>query len=266
MIQNYRDLTSYEMSKLDRENTVVMIPLGAIEQHGRQAPLGTDMMIADAMPCYIASELGKIDPEYPMLIFPTIPIGLSIEHLEFAGSVSFKPDTYYHMLYDLVESIQHHGFKKFVFLVCHGGNRPVVDVLSRQLRHDFHILPFVLSSGAFSHPEVKATISPDNSWDFHGGEMETSMVLALHPETVKLEYSVAGYKRGGYEHKKHINFSNATALNWMADDLRTIDNIPIGIGGDLKGATAEKGDIILKRSAKELIPALLEIKEWPLDN
>ncbi len=264
MIQNYRDLTSYEFSMLDKGKTIILIPLGAIEQHGRQAPVGTDMMIADAMPQYIKKELASADPEYPMLIFPTIPVGLSVEHTEFAGSVSFKPDTYYHMLYDIVESIQHHGFKKFAFLVCHGGNRPIVDVLARQLRHDFHILPFVLASGAFLHPEVQATISPDNPWDFHGGEMETSMVLALHPDTVKLQYSVAGYKRGGYEGKKAINFSNATALNWMGEDLRTRDNNPIGIGGDPKGATAEKGTIILKRSAKELIPALLEIRDWPL--
>ena len=265
MIRYYRDLTRKEMEAVDKERTVVMIPVGAIEQHGSQAPLGTDMMIAEAMPEYIRKEMEQEDPDYPMLIFPVIPVGLSVEHLNFCGSVSFKPDTYYHLIYDIAESIAHHGFRKIAFLVCHGGNRPVLDVLSRQLRHDSGIYPFVLASGAFLHPEVQATISPENSWDFHGGEMETSMVMAIHPETVKLELSETGYKRGGYAGQTAINFSSAAALNWMGEDLQTEDGRPIGIGGDPRGATAEKGEIIFRRSAKELIPALLSIRDWKME-
>lgn len=131
MIRNYNELTRLEMENVDRRNTIVMIPLGATEQHGNQAPLGTDAMIAGAMPDYIKAELEKVDQDYPMLIFPVIPVGFSVEHLEFCGSISFKPDTYYHMLYDITQSLAHHGFRKIVYLICHGGNRPVVDTLAR---------------------------------------------------------------------------------------------------------------------------------------
>ncbi len=265
MIQNYRDLTRKEMENIDKNKTMVLIPLGAIEQHGSQAPLGTDMMIAEAMPKYITKELEKTDPDFPMLIFPVIPVGLSIEHLNFSGSVSFKPDTYYHMLYDIAESIHNHGFKKLIFLICHGGNRPIADILSRQLRHDFGIFTFVLSSGAFLDPIVQSTISPDNHWDFHGGEMETSMIMAIHPNTVKLELSEAGYKDGGYKGKKVLNFSGTASINWMGEDLRTSDGRPIGIGGDPRGATAKKGEIIFKRSAETLVPAFLEIRDWNIN-
>lgn len=201
MIQNYTDLTRLEMERVDKERTIVMLPLGATEQHGSQAPLGTDMMIAGAMPRYIKSAMDPVDPDFPMLIFPAIPVGLSVEHMDFCGSVTLKPDTYYKFLYEIVESIAHHGFRKFVFLVCHGGNRPIVDALARQLRYDLDILPFVLASGAFFHPQVQKTVSPGNTFDFHGGEMETSMAMAIAPETVKLEYSQAGYKTA-YEGKK----------------------------------------------------------------
>lgn len=262
MIRNYDELTRLEMEQVDRENTIVMIPLGATEQHGSQAPLGTDEMIAGAMPGYIRAELEKADPDYPMLIFPVIPVGFSVEHLNFCGSISFKPDTYYHVLYDITSCLAHHGFKKLVFLVCHGGNRPVVDTLARQARADFGVLPFVLSSGAFFHPDVQATISEGNTFDFHGGEMETSMVLAIKPSAVKLELSEAGYKTGGYEGKKAIRFAGEHALTWMGEDFTTADGRPIGIGGDPSGATAEKGRIILETSARELIPALLEIRDW----
>lgn len=261
MIQNYAELTRLEMERLDREKTIVMLPLGAVEQHGSQAPLGTDMMIAGAMPRYIKEELERVDPDFPMLVFPALPVGLSVEHMNFCGSVSLKPDTYYRFLYEIAESIARHGFRKLVFLICHGGNRPIVDALARQLRHDLGILPFVLASGAFSHPEVQKTISPDNSFDFHGGEMETSMAMAIAPESVKLEYSEAGY-RSAYEGKKAVRFSGEHALNWMGEDFTTADGRPIGIVGDPKGASAEKGETILRVSAKELVEPLLEIKAW----
>ena len=262
MIRNYNELTRLEMEQVDRANTIVLIPLGATEQHGNQAPLGTDAMIAGAMPEYIKTELSKVDPDYPMLIFPVIPVGFSVEHLGFCGSISFKPDTYYHMLYDITQSLAHHGFVKIVYLICHGGNRPVVDMLARQVRADFGVLPFVLASGAFFHPDVQATISPGNTFDFHGGEMETSMVLAINPSSVKLELSETGFRGLTRDGKKAIRFSGEHALTWMGEEFITGDGRPIGIGGDPRGATAEKGRIILETSARELVPAFIEIRDW----
>ena len=190
MIRNYRELTRLEMEQVDKEETIVLIPLGALEQHGNQAPLGTDDIIAEAMVKYIKEELEKEDEDFPMLVFPVIPVGLSTEHKNFCGSITFRPDTYYHLLYDISASLAHHGFKKLAFLVCHGGNAPIVQVLSRELRSELGISPFILSSGAFSHPDVKATVSEGNIWDFHGGEMETSMVMAVDESLVKLETEI----------------------------------------------------------------------------
>ena len=193
MIRNYRDLTRWEMEQVDRENTIVLIPLGALEQHGNQAPLGTDDIIAEAMSQEIKKALeAEGEEDFPMLLFPVIPVGLSTEHKNFCGSVTVRPDTYYHLLYDICVSLAHHGFKKLAFLVCHGGNAPIAQVLSRELRSELGIAPFILSAGAFGHPDVKATISKGNIWDFHGGEMETSMVMAVDESLVKLELSEAG--------------------------------------------------------------------------
>ena len=261
MVQRYEHLTRYEMERLDRARTIVMIPLGAVEQHGSQAPLGTDLMIAGAMYDYIKTAVESGDPDFPMLVFPPVPVGLSVEHLNFCGSVTFRPDTYYHILYEIAESLARHGFRKLVFLVCHGGNRPIVDALCRQLRHDFGILPFALANGAFSHPDVKATVSEDNAVDFHVGEMETSMAMAIAPESVQLQYAESGYP-AVFQGKKAVKFSGPSALNWMGEDFRTREGKPIGIGGDPKGATAEKGEIILRTSAEALVPALLEIRDW----
>ena len=57
------------------------------------------------------------EEDFPMLLFPVIPVGLSTEHKNFCGSVTVRPDTYYHLLYDICVSLAHHGFKKLAFLV-----------------------------------------------------------------------------------------------------------------------------------------------------
>lgn len=106
MIRNYRDLTRWEMERVDKEETIVLIPLGALEQHGNQAPLGTDDIIAEAMVKEIEKALeAEGETDFPMLVFPVIPVGLSTEHKNFCGSVTFRPDTYYHMLYDISVSL-----------------------------------------------------------------------------------------------------------------------------------------------------------------
>ena len=262
MIRNYRDLTRWEMEQVDRENTIVLIPLGALEQHGNQAPLGTDDIIAEAMSQEIKKALeAEGEEDFPMLLFPVIPVGLSTEHKNFCGSVTVRPDTYYHLLYDICVSLAHHGFKKLAFLVCHGGNAPIAQVLSRELRSELGIAPFILSSGAFGHPDVKATISKGNIWDFHGGEMETSMVMAVDESLVKLELSEAG-EPTAFEKTRALKPYGPVSIGWVSEDWKTKDGSPIGIGGDPSGASAEKERIILETSARELVPGLLDIRDW----
>ncbi len=265
MLRNYRDLTRLEMEQINKKETIVLIPVGAVEQHGNQAPLGTDDIIAEAMVKHIGSALEEAgEADFPMLVFPVIPVGLSTEHKNFCGTVTLKPDTYYHLLYDICTSLARHGFRKIAFLVCHGGNMPVIQVLSRELRSELGIAPFFLSSGAFGHPDVKATVSEGNIWDFHGGEMETSMVMAVDESLVKLETAEAGMPSSFVHNKALLPYGNVS-IGWVSEDWKTKDGKPIGIGGDPTGATAEKGEIILRTSAEQLVPGLLEIRDWKVE-
>lgn len=197
---------------------------------------------------YIEKELKAEDIN--LLLFP---VGLSTEHKEFCGSITFKPMTYYHMLYDICESLAHHGFKKMAFLVCHDGNAPVANLISREVRSDFKVYPFVLNSGIFDHPAVKAMFSKGNTYDFHSGEMETSMVMAIDESLGKLETSEKGIPK---------NTAMKAHLSWLASDWVTEQQKPFGIGGDPKGATKEKGEIILSISAKEIAKQLIAIRDF----
>ena len=98
MVRYYRELTRLEMEAVDKEETVVLIPIGALEQHGNQCPLGTDEIISEAVARRIRETLDREIPDYPMLIFPPVPVGLSTEHVNFCGSITLKPDTFYHVL------------------------------------------------------------------------------------------------------------------------------------------------------------------------
>lgn len=262
MVQYYRELSRLDMESVDKEETIVMIPTGALEQHGNQCPLGTDEIIAEATARRIKERLDKECPDYPMLIFPMIPVGLSTEHINFCGSVTLKPDTYYHMLHDICTGIARHGFKKLAFLNCHGGNSPIIQVLSRELRSELGIAVFVINCGAFfGNKAVRDTVSEGNVWDFHGGEMETDMVLAERPDLVDLSVSEAGIPKI-FGDNKTVTVYGPITLGWVSEEWVTKDDKPIGIGGDPSGATAEKGEIIYNSFLDSIIPGLMEIRKW----
>lgn len=262
MVRYYRELTRLEMESVNKDETVVMIPIGALEQHGNQCPLGTDEIISEATARRIKEALDREIPDYPMLIFPPIPVGLSTEHINFCGSITLKPDTFYHMLYDICKGLHHHGFKKIAMLNCHGGNSPIIQVLSRELRSEFGLAVFIINCGTFfGNQAVKDTVSPGNIWDFHGGEMETAMVLAERPELVKLETSEAGIPRKFMGNKTFTVYGPIT-IGWVSEEWETEDGKPIGIGGDPSGATAEKGNQIYDSFVESIVAGLKEIREW----
>ncbi|MCI8453441.1 MAG: creatininase family protein [Lachnospiraceae bacterium] len=262
MVRYYRELTRLEMEQVDKAETIVLIPIGALEQHGNQCPLGTDEIISEATARRIKEALDREIPDYPMLIFPPLPVGLSTEHINFCGSITLKPETLYRMLYDICKSLQRHGFKKIAMLNCHGGNSPIIQILSRELRSECGLAVFNINCGVFfGNQAVKDTVTPGNIWDFHGGEMETSMVLAERPELVKLATSEAGVPRKFIGNKTFTVYGPIT-IGWVSEEWETEDRKPIGIGGDPSGATAEKGEQIYESFVESIVAGLKEIRRW----
>ena len=258
MIRYYNELTRLEMEQVNKDNTLVLIPIGSLEQHGNHLPLGTDTMIANELTSYISREQDK---SLEVLIFPTISVGLSTEHHNFCGSITLKPETLYNLLDDICTNISYHGFKKIVFLNAHGGNSPIIQILSRELRIHKGINIFTIQSAFWDKPEVKATISEGNIWDFHGGEMETSMVMAIDEELVKLDTSVAG-KPKHIADNKELGLFGPISITWVGEDWVDDKGNPIGIGGDPSGATAQKGKVILQSFTESIVQGLVNINRW----
>ena len=116
--------------KIDSGIHTVIMPMGATEQHGRHAPLGTDSFIALEMSVRIAQIINA-------LVAPPLTIGYSPQHLSFPGSMTLSVDTFRRLVSEMVESLIKHRLKKIIFLNAHGGNSSPTDITAKDLKQKY---------------------------------------------------------------------------------------------------------------------------------
>lgn len=172
--------------------TTAIVVLGAQEQHGAHLPLATDALWGERLAMMLADRLGDA------LVAPVVPVGVSPEHLRFAGTITLRPETLGAILDDYLASLARHGFRRVVVLPSHGGNfAPLVDLLPG-LRERHPSLRIVAYTDLVGLVEAAAEVagglgvSADEAGT-HAGEWETSLVLALEPAAVHPERGEAGY-------------------------------------------------------------------------
>ena len=180
----WEEMRRTEIQEASRAGAVVIIPVGAIEQHGNHLPVNTDINCSFSVAKSVAE---KID-DFPVLVAPPIWWGLGFfpHHKKNPGTISFKVHTYIDVLTEVATSIAAHGFKKIFFLNGHGGNIGVIDSIGRMdLVTADDEPPFCIGHTYYSlvDEELKAISEVDFSLG-HAGEMETSLQLYLQPELV----------------------------------------------------------------------------------
>ena len=163
-------------------DALVVLPVGATEQHGPHLPLGTDFLIVENITRAAAQEARRgID----ILVAPTVQVGASHHHLPFGGTISLATECYYGALSDMVESLILSGFRRVFILNGHGGNHELIQLVARDLS-----LRHACNLGAASYwdlaRETLAEREPNLRGHFpgHAGEFETSLIMALRPELV----------------------------------------------------------------------------------
>lgn len=175
-------LVLQEMSWTDvaeylKTNDMVIIPLGSTEQHGPHMPLGTDFYEAVGMSKMISAKTGVV-------VAPVLLSGYSVYHSGFAGSLSLKPETMEEVLFETAEILMKYGFRRFMFFNYHGGNHIVESKVIHRINHTTEALAVAIGAGASFQ-----TYSDDipGVYDTHAGIKETSIMLYLKPELVKME-------------------------------------------------------------------------------
>lgn len=215
----------------------VLIPLGAIEQHGPHLPTFMDTWLGYSLCAPIASKVGG------MLLAPPVYPGRSEHHMAFPGTISVSSETFKAMVTDYCHSLARHGFKNLVLLATHGGNNKA---LSEVLPDIKAALPEKMVFGV-SGADAQAVsqyvnrilnLDPDKCGR-HAGLTETSMLLATRPELVHMENAVEGWMGGyGPEFSEKLTEGGMKAFS------------EYGILGDPREATAEKGIKIIDERAK----------------
>ncbi|MBW4654930.1 MAG: creatininase family protein [Kaiparowitsia implicata GSE-PSE-MK54-09C] len=221
----------------DKENVVILQPIGAIEQHGPHLPLVVDAAIASAV---VGKALAQLDPAIPAYALPTLHYGKSNEHWHFPGTITLSVTTLMAVLTDVGESLYRAGFRKFALINAHGGQPQVLEIVARDL-HQAHadFLVFPLFVWQAPHIAGQMLSAKEKEFGIHAGDAETSVLLSLLPQQVKMERAVAEYPHG-LPADSLLSMEGKLPFAWTTRDLSRS-----GVLGDPTTATQEKGDRLL---------------------
>jgi len=231
-----------EVAALDKSDGVVILPIGAVEQHGHHLPLLTDTLIVN---CMLDAALAALPDDVAAWVLPTLPYGKSNEHTGFPGTVSLSAQTLMAVLHDIARSLADAGFRRLAFLNGHGGNNALLEMMAREIRAATGLLCFCLQPALFMDPPFPIS-AEERRLGFHGGELETSLLLTIAPGLVQMEKAVRHYPDYP-DTGTPLFFFGPAASAWLSGDWSAD-----GIFGDATLGTAEKGDALIAAGGQRL--------------
>ena len=218
-----------------RKTRRAIVPVGSLEQHGSHLPVSTDSLIAE----YIATVIVK---KIPSFVVPVIPYGVSYEHKPMFN-LSLRNSTLSNVLYDICISLVENGIKNIILLNCHHGNVGVLQYITQNL---------------YGKVPSNIGIYTINYWQLiqgefdHAGEVETSLLLAIAPDLVRMDKAEPNSKRLS---KSKIAYSSIT--NNPGSFINITGN---GVWGDPRYATARKGWKLINEIVKNLSLTIIELE------
>lgn len=249
-------LTTKDFSSFSPDGTVVIMPVGSIEQHGPHLPVSVDTLITEGV---LKEMLDSVPDSYTALVLPTLPVGKANEHTGFDGTLSLSVNTITGLWTDVAESVFRTGLKKLMILNGHGGQSQVASVVARDLRvrHDALVVP--VNWWAVRDKPIEFG-EDEYTYGIHGGAEETSVMMYLHPELVRREHCQNSTSNAFLQKEKFPRLFSQGALHaWKAEDLQKN-----GACGDASIATREDGETIVKAAAASLAELLSEMAAFSL--
>ena len=242
-----------EIELLNRNETLIIIPTGAIEQHGPHLPIDTDIYNSTTISEIVAQTfLGKSET---VLVAPPIWWGTSPHHLGFPGTISLRPETFSSIIFDIVSSLLPHGFYRFLLLNGHGGNAGLLTATVSQLNDDLGVsIPTLSYWTMIKETLIEVGQSPIGGMG-HACEMETSLALHMRPELVDMRLAVKEMPRE-LTSRSSIDFRAGGPVGIPLDFMRDSQH---GIMGDPTVATADKGARILNDTTAAVSSLISEL-------
>jgi len=253
----WSDYTSEHFSRLPRERLIAVLPVGAVEQHGPHMPIATDHATIDGI---VRATVPKLPDDLPVLFMPTSAYGKSNEHSRYPGTITLSAATLMALWTDIGASVAASGVKKFVLFNSHGGQMNLMDIVVRDLRERLGIMVVGASWYTLGLPQGLFT-DHEQVHGIHAGDIETSVMLALAPGTVRMEHArnFTSLTETMAAENRFLGITTRGKLGWQTQDLN-----PAGACGDATLATAAKGRAVVDYVSDRFIELLRDIDRFDL--
>jgi creatinine amidohydrolase len=233
-------------------DSVVVLPIGAIEHHGPHLPLVTDALIAESVATAAVDRAAAEGLDVWQL--PTLSFAKSDEHSWASGTVWLRWETLMETLVDIGRSVAATPARRLVLLNGHGGNTALLGVALRELRRRFGLLTFAMPAGIQTAGRGVDGEPDEQGLGIHAGFGETSLVLHLRPDLVDLRLAERNVP-AHVARLEHLGFNGTVAqFGWLSDDFG-----PSGVIGDPTGADAATGARLFAASVDRAVGILGEI-------
>ena len=231
-------LTWEEIDNLpNREKIIVVQPVGAVEQHGPHLPLIVDAAIGMGV---LGKALARLPAEIPAYALPCLYYGKSNEHCHFPGTISLSASTLIRELMELGSSLYRSGFRRLVLMNSHGGQPQIMEIVARDLHEKYtDFLIFPLFTWNVPHNAAQLLSEQELTQGIHAGDAETSLMLSLLPNQVKMNRAVCAYPPS-LPADRLLSLEGKIPFAWLTHELSQS-----GVIGDATTATQEKGDQLL---------------------
>lgn len=249
------DLRGPQIGDALTDRSIVVQPVGAIEQHGPHLPLNTDWLIAERV---AAAAVERVAADLDVWLLPSQAYSKSNEHAWSAGTIWLSAETLLAVLDDIGRCVATTEARKLVFFNGHGGNSALIGVANREIRLAHGLMTFL------AHPGVPPDQGGESAagelgMGIHAGTDETSIMLHLAPELVDMSLAT----RNVPEHlsdNRYVRFGGSVGFGWLSNDFG-----PDGHIGDPTVATAERGAVLFDQAVTAFVEALLEIDRFEFE-
>ncbi|TQV67659.1 creatininase family protein [Exilibacterium tricleocarpae] len=251
MIYFWEELTTIKISELSSKKPVVILPVGATEQHGPHLPTGVDHFIVDEI---IRRTTDLID--FNVLVLPTIKYGKSIEHANYPGTISLGSSTLCSVFRDIARSVKNSGFDKLLVLNGHGGNYNILSSLVRDLSIELNITAVLCDWDSLIPLECECYERKERCYGVHGGQIETSLMLKSHGKLVEKNQIKNFHSKAEKFDKANqvLRYLGPTSIGWKIEDLNSE-----GAVGNAVKSTESDGESIYMLAVEKLHKLLVEL-------
>jgi creatinine amidohydrolase len=253
----WAEMSWIDFSAADMARTITVLPVAAIEQHGPHLPVGVDTMIAQG---YLDRVIPALPAELSALFLPIQTVGKSNEHFHFPGTLTLGYETAIRAWIEIGESVARAGGRKLVIVNSHGGNTAMIEIIARELRVRHSMLAVTASWSRLGFPPELFS-AEEMRLGIHGGEMETSLMLAFRPELVRMEraHDFRSVQEAMERDHAHLRATQPVGFGWMSQDLN-----PTGVVGNASIATREKGEQAADYGAARFIELLQDVQRFDM--